>query len=104
MHLHLFALRARTAPHPPHATPRRATPPACAQVTKGAPHIILKLVADAAEVVHAVECKVTELGTRGIRALAVARTNPAKAGAPVRPRARACVCVCGSAMCVGGGS
>jgi H+-transporting ATPase len=56
------------------------------KTTKGAPHVLLKLVkeqagADKAEVdrvAHLVEADVHELGTRGIRSLAVAKTNPEK--------------------------
>lgn len=44
------------------------------KTSKGAPHIILKLVEDP-QVHHAVETKVTGFGTRGIRCLAVARTT-----------------------------
>lgn len=54
--------------------------PSPLQTTKGAPHIILKLVEDAPEVAHAVEAKVQELGERGIRALAVAKSNPVEGG------------------------
>lgn len=44
--------------------------------TKGAPHIILKLVEiDQEEVAKRVNWKVMDLGRRGIRSLAVARTN-----------------------------
>jgi len=44
--------------------------------TKGAPHIILKLVeVDQEEVAKRVNWKVMDLGRRGIRSLAVARTN-----------------------------
>jgi len=47
------------------------------KTTKGAPHIILKLITEDRErVVKAVDAKVHELGTRGIRSLAVARSTP----------------------------
>ena len=46
------------------------------KTTKGAPHIILKLVeVDAEEVAKRVNWKVMDLGRRGIRSLAVAKTN-----------------------------
>lgn len=52
------------------------------QTTKGAPHIILKLVTDNCkdqhrneELMHQVESDVQALGLRGIRSLAVAKTN-----------------------------
>ena len=45
------------------------------KVTKGAPHVILKLIKNKAEIEKAVELKVTELGLRGIRALSVAKSN-----------------------------
>jgi len=44
------------------------------KTTKGAPHVILKLTTDE-EVKHRCESDVTKLGTRGILALAVARTD-----------------------------
>jgi len=44
------------------------------KVTKGAPHVLLKLLQDHA-VSHQVEIDVNKLGDRGIRALAVAKTN-----------------------------
>ena len=43
------------------------------KTTKGAPHIILRLVEDA-RVQEACNMKVNDLGKRGIRCLAVART------------------------------
>ena len=46
------------------------------KTTKGAPHIIAKLCKDQ-EVVAKVNKKVHELGLRGVRSLAVARTNDA---------------------------
>lgn len=47
------------------------------KTTKGAPHVLLKLLGDDAEhVKHAVEQDVKSLGARGIRCLAVARTLP----------------------------
>mmetsp|Transcript_35209 Transcript_35209/g.78886 ORF Transcript_35209/g.78886 Transcript_35209/m.78886 type:complete len:611 (-) Transcript_35209:304-2136(-) len=45
------------------------------KVTKGAPHIVLALCADKARIQAAVDGKVLELAERGIRSLAVARTN-----------------------------
>eukprot|EP01034_Spumella_vulgaris_P041781 gene41781-51780_t len=52
------------------------------ETTKGAPHVILKLVTDAAHdtessktLTHQVEHDVHRLGLRGIRSLAVAKTN-----------------------------
>jgi H+-transporting ATPase len=49
------------------------------KTTKGAPHIILKLLnaSDAKEVHESVEKDVARLGAKGIRTLAVARTNEA---------------------------
>jgi H+-transporting ATPase len=48
------------------------------KTTKGAPHIILKLIeVDAEEVSKRVNWKVMDLGRRGIRSLAVAQTNEA---------------------------
>eukprot|EP01037_Dinobryon_pediforme_P023667 gene23667-25177_t len=44
------------------------------KATKGAPHVLLHLCADE-EVKHRCEADVTKLGQRGIRALAVARTD-----------------------------
>jgi len=44
-------------------------------VTKGAPHIVLDLCHDKHRIESAVENKVLELAERGIRSLAVARTN-----------------------------
>jgi H+-transporting ATPase len=44
------------------------------KVTKGAPHVLLKLVDDE-YTKHRIEADVTRLGARGIRALAVARTE-----------------------------
>jgi H+-transporting ATPase len=47
------------------------------KTTKGAPHILMKLLPeDAIEVREAVEADVTRLGSTGTRALAVATTNP----------------------------
>lgn len=45
------------------------------KVTKGAPHIVLHLCHDQARIQEAVDYKVLELAERGIRSLAVARTN-----------------------------
>ena len=45
------------------------------QTSKGAPHIILKLIGNSPEIAHKVEMDVKALGERGIRSLAVARTN-----------------------------
>jgi H+-transporting ATPase len=45
------------------------------KVTKGAPHIILKLIPDDPETTKKVEEEVKEFGNRGIRCLAVAKTN-----------------------------
>mmetsp|Transcript_19942 Transcript_19942/g.31367 ORF Transcript_19942/g.31367 Transcript_19942/m.31367 type:complete len:925 (-) Transcript_19942:278-3052(-) len=45
------------------------------KVTKGAPHIVLALCADKARIQAAVDGKVLELAERGIRSLAVARTD-----------------------------
>ena len=45
----------------------------CAQVTKGAPHIILKLTHDE-RIHHMVDETVAAFGQRGIRCLAIART------------------------------
>lgn len=47
------------------------------KVSKGAPHIILKLLnaEKEAQVIHAAEMQVSKLGMRGIRALAVARQD-----------------------------
>lgn len=45
------------------------------KTTKGAPHIILKLIHEKEKVERAVEMKVNELGKRGIRSLAVAKTD-----------------------------
>jgi len=45
------------------------------QASKGAPHIILKLVENNSEITRKVEKDVQALGERGIRSLAVARTN-----------------------------
>ncbi|GBF93619.1 H+-transporting ATPase [Raphidocelis subcapitata] len=48
------------------------------KTTKGAPHIILKLIEiDSEEVAKRVNWKVMDLGRRGIRSLAVAKTNEA---------------------------
>jgi H+-transporting ATPase len=47
------------------------------KTTKGAPHIIVKLCDKDPEVAAKVHAKVHELGLRGIRSLAVARTNEA---------------------------
>ena len=51
------------------------------KTTKGAPHVLLKLVAEAGgideEVMERCERDVTELGERGIRAIAVAKTDAA---------------------------
>eukprot|EP00475_Leptophrys_vorax_P024999 TRINITY_DN3479_c0_g1_i1.p1 TRINITY_DN3479_c0_g1~~TRINITY_DN3479_c0_g1_i1.p1 ORF type:complete len:552 (+),score=168.33 TRINITY_DN3479_c0_g1_i1:23-1657(+) len=47
------------------------------KTTKGAPHILIKLIAnDDPEVVASVERDVKSLGSRGVRSLAVARTVP----------------------------
>jgi len=48
------------------------------KVTKGATHIILDLCADRDAIHDEVDAKVTEYGLRGIRCMAVARTEPAK--------------------------
>ena len=49
------------------------------KTTKGAPHVLLKLVKESGgageEMVHRCETDVTELGKRGIRAIAVAKTD-----------------------------
>eukprot|EP00884_Botryococcus_braunii_P018072 jgi/Botrbrau1/4949/Bobra.0122s0027.1 len=45
------------------------------KVTKGAVHIIMKLVHNAHDIEGAVDAKVTEYGMRGIRCMAVAKTN-----------------------------
>jgi H+-transporting ATPase len=45
------------------------------RVTKGAPHIVLNLCFDKDRIQEAVDFKVMELAERGIRSLAVARTN-----------------------------
>ncbi|KAG5179697.1 H+-exporting ATPase golden alga [Tribonema minus] len=45
------------------------------EVTKGAPHIVLDLCHDRDRIHQAVDFKVMELAERGIRSLAVARTN-----------------------------
>mmetsp|Transcript_33966 Transcript_33966/g.44819 ORF Transcript_33966/g.44819 Transcript_33966/m.44819 type:complete len:967 (+) Transcript_33966:127-3027(+) len=45
------------------------------KVTKGAPHIVLDLCHDKKRIEEAVDFKVLELAERGIRSLAVARTN-----------------------------
>lgn len=47
------------------------------KVTKGAPHIIEKLVGNA-DISERIDAEVHNLGTRGIRSLAVARTLPGK--------------------------
>ena len=44
------------------------------KVTKGAPHIVLQLCANQAEIADRVEGIITDLGARGIRCLSVART------------------------------
>merc|ERR1719324_2317595 len=44
------------------------------KVTKGAPNIVLKLCANASEIQDRVEGIITDLGSRGIRCLSVART------------------------------
>jgi H+-transporting ATPase len=49
------------------------------KVTKGATHIILDLCANKDAIHDEVDTKVTEYGLRGIRCMAVARTEPAKA-------------------------
>jgi H+-transporting ATPase len=46
------------------------------KVTKGATHIILELCSNKDAIHHEVEAKVTEYGMRGIRCMAVARTEP----------------------------
>jgi H+-transporting ATPase len=46
------------------------------KTTKGAPHVLLKLIENRPEVVAAVEKDVKELGSKGVRSLAVARTLP----------------------------
>ena len=52
---------------------------ACYKTTKGAPHVLLKLVREgggaSTEVIRACEQEVSELGARGIRAIAVAKTD-----------------------------
>jgi H+-transporting ATPase len=45
------------------------------KITKGAPHVILNLCANKAQIKDQVESKVLELGKRGIRSLAVARQD-----------------------------
>jgi H+-transporting ATPase len=45
------------------------------KITKGAPHVILDLCANKAQIKQQVEDKVLELGKRGIRSLAVARQD-----------------------------
>ncbi len=49
------------------------------KTTKGAPHVLVKLVKESGgiseETVHKIESDVTELGSRGIRAIAVAKTD-----------------------------
>ncbi len=64
-----------------------AAPPPCRapegnvfKVTKGAPHIILKLLDPTQDgaAIHACETIVTALGQRGIRALAVAKQDEGK--------------------------
>jgi H+-transporting ATPase len=44
------------------------------KVTKGAPNIVLKLCANSSEIQDRVEAIITDLGSRGIRCLSVART------------------------------
>jgi H+-transporting ATPase len=46
------------------------------KTSKGAPHIILRLLPEGDPVVESVEADVAKLGERGIRSLAVARTDP----------------------------
>lgn len=46
------------------------------KVTKGATHIILELCSNKDAIHHEVDAKVTEYGMRGIRCMAVARTEP----------------------------
>jgi H+-transporting ATPase len=48
----------------------------CFKVTKGAPHILLKLSSDDESIKKKCEADVTRFGQRGIRCLAVARTDP----------------------------
>lgn len=50
------------------------------KATKGAPQIILAMAHNVDEIREAVEAKVLDLATRGIRSLAVARTDSAKSG------------------------
>jgi H+-transporting ATPase len=45
------------------------------KTTKGAPHVLLKLIGNVPEIVEAVERDVHSLGLRGIRSLAVAKTD-----------------------------
>jgi H+-transporting ATPase len=46
------------------------------KTTKGAPHVLLKLIGNKPDIVEAVESDVHALGVRGIRSLAVAKTDP----------------------------
>eukprot|EP00960_Hanusia_phi_P015114 446868-Hanusia_phi.AAC.1 len=45
------------------------------RITKGAPHVILNMCHNKDEIKHLVDSKVHELGTRGIRSLALARMD-----------------------------
>lgn len=45
------------------------------KVTKGAPHVLMKLVKDSEEILARCEHDVDQLGLRGIRALAIAKTD-----------------------------
>ena len=47
------------------------------KTSKGAPHVLLKLLPESDSLTHeAVERDVRQLGEKGIRCLAVAKTNP----------------------------
>lgn len=71
-------LRASEAAFDPYLTAsHHVVPTNPRQVTKGAPHIILKLTKDE-HVKHMTEQAVHAFGERGIRCLAVARTFPGK--------------------------